>query len=382
MQKERWGFGPGGLSIIAMPDPRKLPEMPALMIPGPGALHDDDLTVLGGQLIAHYGNTWQAIHEETIAGLGRLLGSADLPYIVPGTGTTCLEMAVLNLFNPGQRVVVVNTGFFGDRLVEIAAAHRLEVAEIPVPIGEAPDLDRIADAAQTADGVLSVHVETATGTRMPIEEIATVARAAEALFVVDGIASVGGELLNVDVMGIDAVVTGSQKGLEAPPGMGIVAFGKRGRAAIEDRTEPLHSWYLDIKRWDWYRREWPHHPHPVTMPTNLVLALASSMQRIQESGLEAWVGRRADLAKRLREGLNDMGLGPVAPAGYESNLVTAAWAEDPAHIIGYLLENGIQISAGLDATLGKVIRIGLMGANATDEMVDRCLGLVAQALSA
>jgi alanine-glyoxylate transaminase/serine-glyoxylate transaminase/serine-pyruvate transaminase len=276
--------------------------------------------------------------------------------------------------------VIVNTGFFGDRLKEIALAHRLEIVEVPVPIGETPDLDRIADEAKTADGVLSVHVETATGTRMPIDEIARVARASDALFLVDGIASVGGELLNVDAMGIDAVVTGTQKGLEAPPGLGIIAFGERGRAVIENRVEPLRSWYLDIKRWDWYRTEWPHHPHPVTMPTNLVLALASSMQRIHEVGLEAWVGRRADLAKTLREGLNDLGLGPVAPAGYEANLVTAAWADDPGKIITHLLENGIQISAGLDATLGKVIRVGLMGVNATEPMVDRCLALVAEAL--
>lgn len=355
--------------------------MPVLMIAGPGELHEEDLAVLGRQVIAHYGNTWQALHEETIAAMGRLLGAADLPYIVPGTGTTCLEAAVVNLFDPGQRVVVVNTGFFGIRLREIADAHRLEVAEVPVGPGEPVDLDRIAAAAADADGVLSVHVETATGTRLPIDEIAQVARAADALYVVDGIASVGGELLNVDAMGLDAVVTGTQKGLEAPPGMGVIAFGERGRMAIEARTEPLHSWYLDIKRWDWYRREWPHHPHPVTMPTSLFLALASSMQRIQEVGLEAWVGRRADLAKRLRAGLNDLGLGPVAPAGYEANLVTAAWADDAGKIIGYLLEHGIQISAGLVPTEGKAIRIGLMGASATDEMVDRLLGLVGESLS-
>lgn len=354
--------------------------MPDLMIAGPGGLHDEDLEILGNQVIAHYGDTWQALHEQTVADLASLLGAADLPYIVPGTGTTCLEIAILNLFDPGQRVVVVNTGFFGDRLEEIARAHRLEVVDIPVGIGEAPDLEAIGDAAKNADGVLSVHVETATGTRMPVDEIARVARTNDAMFVVDGIASVGGELLNVDAMGIDAVVTGTQKGLEAPPGLGIVAFGERGRAVIENRREPLSSWYLDIKRWDWYRTEWPHHPHPVTMPTNLVLALASSMQRIQEVGLEAWVGRRADLAKTLREGLNELGLGPVAPAGYEANLVTAAWADDPGQIIGHLLDNGIQISAGLDATLGKVIRIGLMGVNATEEMVDRCLTLVAEAL--
>jgi aspartate aminotransferase-like enzyme len=117
------------------------------------------------------------------------------------------------------------------------------------------------------------------------------------------------------------------------------------------------------------------------MPTNLVLAVASSTQRILETGLEAWVGRRADLAKRLREGLNNLGLGPVAPAGFEANLVTAAWADDPNKIIGYLLQNGIQISAGLEPTTGKVIRIGLMGATATDDMVDKVLGLVTDSLS-
>jgi alanine-glyoxylate transaminase/serine-glyoxylate transaminase/serine-pyruvate transaminase len=355
--------------------------MPALMIAGPGELHEEDLAILGRQVIAHYGDTWQALHEQAIADVGKLLGAADLPYLIPGTGTTCLEAAVVNLFDEGQKVVIVNTGFFGIRLRELAMAHRLEFVEVPVAPGEQLDVQRVADAAKGADGVLSVHVETATGTRLPIEDLATVARDAGALYMVDGIASVGGELLNVDAMGIDVIVTGSQKGLEAPPGMGVIAFGARGREVIEARKDPLRSWYLDIKRWDWYRKEWPHHPHPVTMPTNLVLAMASSVQRIQEVGLEAWVGRRADLAKRLREGLNELGLGPVAPAGFEANLVTAAWANDPNKIIGHLLANGIQISGGLEPTSGKVIRIGLMGRTATDEMVEKVVGLIADSLN-
>lgn len=356
--------------------------MPALMIAGPGELHEEDLAILGRQVIAHYGDTWQALHAQTIAAVGKLFGAADLPYLIPGTGTTCLEVAVVNLFDPGQKVVIVNTGFFGIRLRELAMAHRLEIVEVPVGPGENLDVGRVAEAANGADGVLSVHVETATGTRLPIEDIAVVAREASALFVVDGIASVGGELLNVDAMGIDAVVTGTQKGLEAPPGLGVIAFGARGREVIEARSDPLGSWYLDIKRWDWYRREWPHHPHPVTMPTNLVLALASSVQRIAESGLEAWVGRRAELAKRLREGLNGLGLAPVAPAGFEANLVTAAWAPDANKIVGYLLEHGIQISGGLEPTSGQAIRIGLMGRTATEDMVERLLGLVADSLKA
>lgn len=355
--------------------------MPALMIAGPGELHEEDLAILGRQVIAHYGDTWQALHEQAVERAGKVLGAADPPYLIPGTGTTCLEAAVINLFDPGQKVVIINTGFFGIRLREIAIAHRLEFVEIPVAPGEMLDLDKVGAAAKGAHGIFSVHVETATGTRLPIEDIARVAREADALYLVDGIASVGGELLHVDDMGIDVVVTGTQKGLEAPPGMGIIAFSSKGRAVIEAHTEPLHSWYLDIKRWDWYRKEWPHHPHPVTMPTNLVLALSSSTQRILEVGLEAWVGRRADLAKRLREGLNNLGLGPVAPPGFEANLVTAAWSDDPNKIIGHLLANGIQISAGLEPTTGKVIRIGLMGATATDEMVDKVLGLVTDALA-
>ncbi len=362
-------------------DPRKLPDMPELMIAGPGELHDEDLAVLGRQVIAHYGATWQALHGETIAAVGKLLGAADLPYVMPGTGTTSLEAGVVNLFDPGQKVIIANTGFFGIRLMEIATAHRLEIVEIPVAPDAAIDPAAIAEAAKGAHGVLTVHVETATGARHPIEEIAKVAHDNDLLYLVDGIASVGGELLDVDRWGIDCLVTGTQKGLEAPPGMGIVALGQRGRAVVEARSEPLTSWYLDLKRWDWYRSEWPHHPHPVTMPTNLFLALASSVQRILDEGLETWVGRRGALAKTLREGLNELGLPPVAPAGYEANLVTAAWAEAPNTIIEHLLSVGIMISGGLTPTVGETIRIGLMGRTASDEMVERVLSEVKKALA-
>ncbi|MGH2730090.1 MAG: pyridoxal-phosphate-dependent aminotransferase family protein [Actinomycetota bacterium] len=365
-----------------MPDPRKLPDMPALMIAGPGELHDEDLEVLGRQVIAHYGDTWTAFHGEVIADLGRFLGAVDPPYLIPGTGTTCLDAAVMNIFEPGQTVVVANSGFFGVRLMEIARAHNLEVVEVPVDVGAPADPERIAEAAGGADGVLTVHVETATGVRHPIDQIASVAADAGAVYVVDGIASVGGELADVDAMGIGALVTGTQKGLEAPPGLGIVALGASGRERVESRSQRPPSWYLDLKTWDWYRKEWgAWHPHPVTMPTSLILALASSLDRIQEVGVPEWVARRADLAKRCREGLRDLGLDPVPHAGAEANLVVAAWADDPAAIQSHLLERErIMISGGLVPTLGKAIRIGLMGRTATQEMVDRVIAGVQAAL--
>jgi alanine-glyoxylate transaminase / serine-glyoxylate transaminase / serine-pyruvate transaminase len=365
-------------------DPAHLPPMPKLMIAGPGELHEEDLSIMATQVIAHYGDVWVQVHKQVLESLGRVLGAADLPYLIPGTGTTCLDAGVFNLFEAGQKVVVPATGFFGTRLAEVARAHRLEVTEVPVDVGAAVDPARVADAARGADGVLTVHVETATGVRHPIEEIAQVAHEAGALCFVDCIASAGGELLSVDAMDLDAAVTGTQKGLETPPGLGVIALGPRGRARIDSGGEPLGSWYLDLKRWDWYRKEWGSwHPHPVTMPTNLVLALATSLKRIMDFGLEDWVSRRAELAKRCREGLRNLGLEPVPQAGVEANLIVAAWADDPAAIQRYLLaETGIMISGGLTPTLGKAIRIGLMGGTATEEMVDRVLEGIGRALRA
>src|SRR5437867_12858360 len=93
----------GGTTVSV--DPRKFTDMPELMIPGPGQLHDEDLDVLGGQIIAHYGDVWVDIHTQTLDALGELLGAKDTPYLIPGTGTACLDAAVANLFEPGQRVV-------------------------------------------------------------------------------------------------------------------------------------------------------------------------------------------------------------------------------------------------------------------------------------
>lgn len=363
-----------------MIDPNNLPELPALMIPGPGQLHDQDLEALGGQVIAHYGEVWTQLHQETLAGLAEILGSALPPYLIPGTGTTCLEAAALNLFEPGQRVLIADTGFFGVRLIEVASALGLEVKTIPVEAGAPIDPSAIADAAAGCDGVMTTHVDTSTGVRHPIDEIAAAAHQAGAAYLVDGIASAGGEAVDVDGMGLDAFVTSTQKGLEAPPGLGVVALSAAGQERIERRSTPIRSWYLDLKTWDKYREEWgAWHPHPVTMPTNLVVALASSLKRILAVGNTSWIGQRAELARYCRESLADIGLKPVPQSGVEANLVVAAWADEPAKILSHVLSKGIMIAGGLGPTHDKAIRVGLMGRNSTREMIDRLIAEVSAA---
>lgn len=357
-------------------DARNIPEMPELMIAGPGEVAEEDLQIMGRQVIAHYGDTWVALHNRLIENLGTLFNAADPPYVIPGSGTTALDAALLNLFEPGQRVAIVQSGFFGTRLAEVATAHGLQITDIPVEIGAPVDPAAIAAVAGDVDGVLLVHVETSTGVRHPIVEVAAAANAAGALCVVDAIASAGTETIDVDGSGFAALVTGPQKGLEAPPGVGILALGARGRARLSARTTPVPSWYLDLARWDWYRREWPWHPHPVTMPVSLMLALSSSVQRILETGPAAFVAKRAALAARLRDTMVAAGFEPVPRADVQSNMIVCLWEDHAADVVTHVLAQGIQISGGLAPLAGKTVRVGLMGRTATEAMADR----VAEAL--
>lgn len=350
---------------------RELPEMPELMIAGPGEIAEEDLAIMGRQLIAHYGDTWEALHTTLIDDLGTLFNAADPPYVIPGSGTTALDAALLNLFEPGQRVAIARTGFFGTRLVEIATAQGLDVTEIDVEVGAPVDPAAVAAVAGSVDGVLTVHVETSTGVRHPITDIAEVANAAGALCVVDAIASAGAETIDVDGSGFAAVITGPQKGLEAPPGLGILVLGERGRARVAARSAPVPSWYLDLARWDWYRREWPWHPHPVTMPVNTTLALSSSVRRILDAGHPAWVAKRASLAARLRDALTSAGFEAVPRADVQANMIVCMWEDRAAEVVAHVLSQGIQISGGLAPLAGKTIRVGLMGRTATEEMADR-----------
>lgn len=359
-----------------------LVSRPRLMIVGPGELYDADLAVAGEQLVAHYGDAWQADHTAFLAALRTFLDAPEDPYPIPGSGSVALEAAFRNLFEPAETVVVVDTGFFGVRLLEVATAVGLDVHRLPVAVGEPVDPSAIADAvvASGATGVAVCHVDTSTATRHPIEQIAASARAHGAITLVDGIASVGGEDCRVEAMQLGCLVTSTQKGIESAPGLGIVAVGREGRARIAARTTKVGSYYLDLGVWDWYRREWPHHPHPVTMSSSLLRTTRASLERILTRGLGTEIARKHALAAKVRDGLEALGLPPVARADAQSGMIVAAYTSDAPAIVSRVLEQGIQIGGGLAPLAGRAIRIGIMGATATDAMVDEVLAAVGKAL--
>jgi alanine-glyoxylate transaminase/serine-glyoxylate transaminase/serine-pyruvate transaminase len=260
----------------------------------------------------------------------------------------------------------------------MALAHELDVVRVPVAVGEPVPLDRAAEALERrVHGLLCVHVETSTGVRHPVAELAALA-GPDVAVVVDGVASAGGEEFTVEGLGADLFVSASQKGLAGPPGISILAPSRRGRARIEARPGRCRSWYFDLRRWHEHRTEDAWEPHPVTMPTTVLIALLARIQLILEIGRYAFVNRRAALAVRCRRGLARLGYRPVAAPGHQANLVVAAWAKDPDRLADLVSRRaGIMIGRGLGPTEGRAIRVGLVGRNATAEMVDRLLHAIA-----
>ncbi len=347
-----------------------------LMIPGPCRLDPDDAELLGGPIQPHYGPSWAAYLRQVWDDLAALLGAART-YVLPGSGSAGLDAALFNLFEPGQRVVVVQSGYFGDRLRAMAEAHDLEVRLAPCVPGEPVDPQVVAELLTGCDGLLVTHVETATGVRHPVQQLAAAARAAGAVTLVDAIAAAGGEHIDMARMGIDALVTASQKGLGGAAGLAVVALGEGGLQRVRSRSRRPPSWYLDLVTWDEAAAESPDwEPTPVTMPTSLIRVLGSSVRRIRSTGIDD----RGRLAARLRDGVRRLGLRVPAAEEHAANLVVVV-ADPRADLIrARLADAGIMVAGGLDPFPDGAFRIGLVGRTATEPMVHTLVQEIASAL--
>lgn len=358
-----------------------LPTADILLLgPGPSPVSPGVRAALGAPLRSHLDPEFMAILDDTRARLTRVFRAPDgaLVSAISGTGTSGMEAVVANLTEPGMCVLVVVTGYFGERLAQMFERYGAAVDRLLVPWGRAVDPADVAH--RMADGQCSivavVHVETSTGVVNPIADVAALARQHDALCVVDAVTSLAAMPFDAARDGIDAAYSCSQKGLGAPSGLAPVMFGPRTRR----RRVRCRSFYFDL---DLLSAYWLDRTYHHTMSSPLLFALHAAVRDVEVEGLEVRWRRHETHHQRFVAGLAARGwsLLPEPPArSWSLNAVVVPDGIDESAVRrGLLADARIEIGAGLGPLAGKIWRVGLMGAGSTAANVDAVLAALADA---
>jgi len=290
--------------------------------------------------------------------------------IIAGSGTAAMESAVANLTSPGEEVIVLSGGKFGERWLEIARAFGTNPVELKYPYGQGIEpaaLDECLAKHRSARVVFATHNESSTGVMNDIEALAKVTQRYGALLVVDAVSSLGGAPLPMDAWGVDVVVTGSQKCLMLPPGLAFVGVGKRAWEKAEEARG--HRYYLD---WKQYQKAAKNAESPYTSAVSLMYALDESLAMMEEEGAQARFDRHRLMRAMVREGLRALGFTLYVEDRWASPTLTAATGGgvDPEELRKVVRKKtGVTFAGGQGELKGQIFRIGHMGAATPLDMV-------------
>ncbi len=352
-----------------------------LMIPGPIQPDPAVLEAMGSPVPPHYGPAFTDFYNETLSLLRQVIQTSGDIFLMPGSGSAGIDACLGSALLTGEKLLVGINGFFGQRLVAIAESSGLVTVPVNAEWGQplhSADFAAALDAHPDARAVAVVHLETSTAIANPIAEIGALCRQRGVLFFVDAVSSLGGLPFQMDDWGIDLMASATQKCLGAPPGLAPVAVGPRAWESIDRVSSSNHGWYTNLRVWRHYAEDWADwHPFPITMATNNVMALNTSLQQLLAEGIPTRLERYRGLALRLRQGLRQIGLQPYTPDEMLAPVLTAAYGPagvPTGKIVTYLeREAGIKISGGLGALKDQIIRIGHMSPTTTEADIDETL---------
>ena len=355
------------------------------MGPGPSDISPRVLAALAAPTVGHLDPYFLRIMDELQQMLRQVFRTKnELTLAVSGTGSSGMEACVVNLIEPGDRMLMCVNGVFGGRMADVAGRAGGAVTTIERNFGEIFPPEQIAEAvSRLAPKVVGiVHAETSTGAWQPLEQISKIVHDANALLLVDCVTSLGGAPVEVDAWQLDAVYSGTQKCLSCPPGLAPVTFSSRAVEAMERRKSKVASWYLDMSlvRNYWGESRAYHH----TAPINMNYALHEALRLTLEEGLENRFARHMQNHKALKAGLAALGIQYSVPEGQQLPMLNSVFIPAGANDVAvrkHLLEQfGIEIGGGLGPVKGKTWRIGLMGETSRQSNVllflaalERCL---------
>lgn len=348
-----------------------------LRVPGPTPLPPRVLQAMSHPMINHRGIEFRELFKGLLADLRHIFQTEGDILLISASGTGGLEAALVNVIEPGDRVLAVTSGYFGDRFAAIAEVLGAEVSRLSFPWGTAADPEAIEDHLSqypNTKAVLVTHNETSTGITNDLRVISNTVHArgeTSPLLLVDAVSSLAAIDLPTDAWKCDIVITCSQKALMAPPGIALLSVNPRAWRIIE-RT-PRRSYYFDLSA---MRQRAQDGETPATPPISDVFGLREGTNMILEEGLHNVFSRHASLASQLREGLLQLGLTLFADPEFWSNTVTAVAPPEglPAEEVRARLReaHGIVTGGGQGPLKGKIFRIGHMG-YITEEDIDQVL---------
>jgi len=339
-----------------------VPEKRYLMTPGPTPAPPEVLAAIAQPVVHHRGPDYKKLYAEVLGRLREIFRTESEVLLFGGSGTGAMESAVANLCSPGERVLVVSAGYFGERWAKIAAAYGAEVDHLRYAWGEIPSPEDTAARLREreATAVFLTHSETSTGIVSDLQSFAPVVREAGALTVVDAISSLGAVPLETDAWGIDVVVSGAQKALMTPPGLSMVSASAAAWDAAGRSSSPRFYW-----DWELTRKGQATLDAPVTPPISLVAGLNVALGILLEQGLESAFERHIRLGRACREGIKAMGLELFSPDDDSSAVVTAVRAPDGVDSDELVLllrdRHGVTLAPGQGELKGKIFRIGHIG---------------------
>jgi len=351
------------------------------MGPGPSDINPRVLAALSRPIIGHLDPQFVGMMDEVKALLQYAFQTKnELTIPVSAPGSAGMETCFANLVEPGDTVVVCQNGVFGMRMAENVTRCGGKLVLIEDEWGTAVDAKKLEDALKKhpeAKLVAFVHAETSTGVESDVKSLCAIAHKYDCLTIVDAVTSLGGIELDVDGWGIDAIYSGTQKCLSAPPGISPVSFNDKAVDMIKARKTPVQSWFLDLNLVMGYWGQGAKRAYHHTAPINALYALHESLVLLKEEGLQNAWARHKHHHNALKAGLEAMGLTLVVDEAIrlpQLNAVAMPEGVDEGKIRTELLSKyNLEIGAGLGKFAGKLWRIGLMGYAANEANVRLCV---------
>ena len=350
-----------------------------LMIPGPIEFEPKVLAAMGEPTTSHVATDFIEAFSRALQNMRLVFESpTGQPLVLAGSGTLAMDCAAANLVEPGDKALVVDTGYFSERFASILGRYGAQVTRITAPPGGRPSLEQVKAALEEdAYKLMTItHVDTSTAVIAEVKQIAALGKPSGTLVIVDGVCSVAGEELHMDHWGVDLTLTASQKAIGVPPGLALLMIGPRAIEAFQKRTTPIMNYYADWTNWLPIMRAYEacQPSYFGTPPVNLIFALDVSLGQILTEGMPKRISRHIAISQACKAGILALGLTqvPMKP-DFAAHTLTAPrypLGVDSADFLAKVQEAGVTLAGGLyPAMRGEYFRIGHMGAVTLGDVV-------------